>query len=578
MDTAQAHTQQKRDTVLQNGRISDLLPFLILLATLASFLLVSAILPLYGLGFSSALLTLGTGHWLLLPTLLLFPQLRLAPSIAGLPNVPPAVPISWYETTMLLVAISLVFCMYLVALRFLAASISRRYLVLSTALLGIVCVCIPMVTSQDIFSYIIYARMGVIYHLNPITTLPLQIRHDPVFPYIYWRNQPSAYGPSWVIITCALQWLTALFDGGSIGLMVLALRLFGLLAHLWSVLLVWSIGGHLQRANGSVSARQRMLATLAFAWNPLLLFEACTNAHNDTILLLFLLFALWSLVRVATFDKRTAITIAVLLALATCLKVNIALLFPGYVLFLWCQKRRIETIALVLLAYGVTVVVLYVPFWGNGAIFNLVHVNPGTYRNINTPAEFLTQAINSFIYFIGGPKPQEIGSPAENIVHTICLVIFLLLYGLLCLRALFSTQYALHTPLRLIRWMTCAWFVYCSLGAPWFWPWYLVTFYGLFALLEVADPRVHMRLGFLSPGYLPVLARLLAFSMLALYCFYPWGLYVTALPWPPAFRWAYFRGLWGWLVPALLLFLYTRIRSTHSQHAQAVLDTKKSRV
>ncbi len=558
MDTAQSQTQQKRDFVLSGAKLSSFLPFFILLAALAAFLLTAAVLPLYGLGFASALLPYNLQQWLLLPTLLLFPRWRLASSIAGLPNVPPDIPISWYETALLLFAFSSVLVVYFIALRVLPKIITYRYLFLSTTLLGAVCACITMVTSQDIFSYIIYARMGVIYHLSPVTTIPLQIPHDPVYPYIYWHDQPSAYGPTWVIITCALQWFTALFDKASIDLMVVALRLLGLFAHLCSVFLVWSLGGHLQRSNKTISARQRMLATLAFAWNPLLLFEACTNAHNDTILLLFLLLSLWILVRTPTFNRRTALSVAVLLAVATCLKVNIVLLFPGYVLFLWTQARRIQTIFLVLIFYAVTVVALYLPFWSNGAIFNLVHVNPGTYRNINTPAEVLTHAINSFIYLAGGPKPQEIGSPAENILHTTCLAIFVFLYAVLCLRAL-SRRHGLQTPLQLIRWMTCAWFLYCVIGSPWFWPWYLVTFFGLFAVLEAADPLINARLGFLRPGYLSLLIRLLAFSMLGLYCFYPWGLYATSVPWPPDFRWSYLRGLWGWALPFLLLFLYTRI-------------------
>ena len=574
MNTAQAQTQQKRGFALSGVKLSYLLPFFILLAALTAFLLTAAVLPLYGLGFSSALLPSGMQQWLLLPTQFLFPQWRLASSIAGQPNVPPAIPVSWYETAMLLMAFTAVLAVYFVALRVLPGVITRRYLMLSTTLLGIVCVCITMVTSQDIFSYIIYARMGIIYHLSPVTTLPLQIRHDPIYPYIYWRDQPSAYGPTWVLITCALQWFTALFDKTSIALMILALRLLGLVAHLCSVLLVWSISGHLQRSNKTVSAQQRMLATLAFAWNPLLLFEACTNAHNDTILLLFLLLSLWILVRTPTFDRRTALSITIVLAVATCLKVNIALLFPGYVLFLWTQERRMQTIALVLAFYGATVVALYLPFWGNGAIFNLVHVNPGTYRNINTPAEVLTHAINSFIYFIGGPKPQEIGSPAEKILHTICLVVFLLLYALLCLRAL-SPRHGLRTPLQLIRWMMYAWFLYCAIGSPWFWPWYLVTFFGLFALLEAADPQINSRVGILKPGYLPLLFRLLAFSMLSLYCFYPWGLYVTTVPWPPDFRWAYLRGLWAWAIPFLFLFFYTRIRPQQHLLHSPVEDKNK---
>ncbi len=201
LDTTQVQTQAKRETILPDSRLSRSVPFFILLATLVSYLFASAVLPLYGLGFSSALFTVNSQQWLLLLTRFLFPHWRLADSLNGLPNVAPAIPISFYETAMLLSAFSLILATYLIALRVLPAIVTRRYLLLSTALLGIICIGITMITSQDVFSYIIYARMGVIYHLNPVTTVPLQVPHDPAYPYVYWKDQPSAYGPTWIIIT-----------------------------------------------------------------------------------------------------------------------------------------------------------------------------------------------------------------------------------------------------------------------------------------------------------------------------------------------------------------------------------------
>src|SRR5579859_1226301 len=115
LDTAQ--TQQKREFLLSSERLSSLLPLFVLLTALAAFLLTAAVLPLYGLGFSSILPPSGLRQWLLLPTFLLFPQWRLAASTLGQPNISPAIPINWYETGLLLLAFSAVFAVYLVALR-----------------------------------------------------------------------------------------------------------------------------------------------------------------------------------------------------------------------------------------------------------------------------------------------------------------------------------------------------------------------------------------------------------------------------------------------------------------------------
>ena len=159
--------------------------------------------------------------------------------------------------------------------------IGRRFLFSSTLFLGILCLCIPVVTSQDIFSYIAYARIGVIYHLNPLTTWPVAIRHDPIFSYIYWTKQPSAYGPVWTSLSCFFQWLLAFRLFRPPGHHVLVLRLFGLSMHLGSTLLIWSISGHVQRFTAIKSPSNVCGQRELFCWNSLLLFEL-VSMHMST--------------------------------------------------------------------------------------------------------------------------------------------------------------------------------------------------------------------------------------------------------------------------------------------------------
>src|SRR5579859_7002222 len=69
--------------------------------------------------------------------------------------------------------------------------------------------------------------------------------------------------------------------------------------HLISTRLVWLISGQWQQLNGqpALATRKRIRATLAFAWNPLLLLEACVNAHNDAMLVVFVLLMIWVLAK-----------------------------------------------------------------------------------------------------------------------------------------------------------------------------------------------------------------------------------------------------------------------------------------
>src|SRR5258708_30291091 len=106
----------------------------------------------------------------------------------------------------------IVFLVYLLALRHLPEHITKRYLLRSTVLLGILYMLIPIVTSPDLYSYIAYARIGVIHGLNPLTTPLTAIRRDVIYSYIFWVDHPSAYRPTWDIITCSLISLTALLE------------------------------------------------------------------------------------------------------------------------------------------------------------------------------------------------------------------------------------------------------------------------------------------------------------------------------------------------------------------------------
>ena len=548
-----------------------LLPFAILLMVECAILLLDAVISLYSLTatFRDALLT-RLGIWPLLPSLLLFPHWRVIPPLYGA-HVPAQIINlgSKVGSVMLFAAFLIVFLLYMLALLRLPHSVGRRYILYSTLLLGITCLLIPIVTSPDLYSYIAYARIGILYHLNPLTTLPTAISSDPVYSHLYWTTQPSAYGPTWIAITGFLQWLALALGFKDILSMVLALRLLGLATHLGSTLLVWSIGSHLQRQSGATSSKKLVLATLAFAWNPLLLFEACVNAHNDSTVLFLILLSIWFLVRRPLLVQLwNVLSATAILALAICLKLNVAVLFPGLLLFLWAQqphdiqhrvRAKLIELARVLATYLGVIVLLYASFWQNGTYLKVFQVNPSTIRNINSIPDVLTRIYNSIMAGLGYPLAPGIGSPAEHITHTLSMGLFLILYVLLCWRSLRAAN-RINTLPKLIRWMALVWLLYCFIGSPWYWPWYIVTFFGLYALIEATRSGEQPFLGFLP---FPFAARLLTFSTLTLYCFY--ALASATFPGLPALTLASLGGLWIWIVPlgALLQSEKVKVEAKH---------------
>jgi hypothetical protein len=93
------------------------------------------------------------------------------------------------------------------------------------------------------------------------------------------------------------------------------------------------------------------------------------------------------------------------------------------------------------------------------------------------------------------------------------------------------------------------------LGAPWFWPWYTITFFGLFALLEATQAfswQANTPWGTLT---IPRAIRLFTIGIFGLYLFSGQALN-TAIPGFSPMRWNYLRGLWAWLTPLFVIGLY----------------------
>jgi hypothetical protein len=529
---------------------------------------------------------------------LLFARSFAAQALPGMPMS--LVPITSAAGTLIFIVIfAALFVLYLLAVRYLPRRISHRFVVLSTLLLGSTYLFIPIVTSQDIFSYIAYARMGVVYHLNPLTTLPTSISSDPIYPLLYWVRQPSAYGPAWTIITSTLQWITLFLGFRDLLSTELLLRLLGLSLHLGSTQLIWSISGHLQGEYGGTlyGQRRRRRAVLAFAWNPFLLLEACVNVHSDTAILFFVLLALWMLLPQAEGTRRDVMLPAVMLALAACVKITLVLLLPGLLLFLWKRqfssvygRNRFRDVITATCLYIGVIVLLYAPFWQRGDILQLLRVSPATIHDVNSPYQFVVCLIDSLrgitIPTLSGP-----GSSIEATSHLVSMLLFAIVYGVLCTWSVVRPQHVNTLP-ALIRWMALAWLLYCLIGSPWFWPWYIITFFGLLALIE-ADGRMNTRMQSILRSF-PVggFARVLTISMFSLYTFgewQPWNsssplaidfswLYANGyFPLLPHFLWEYFAGLWIWAVPFLVIGAWLLLVRRHQPVLPGSLPPDESR-
>ncbi len=250
------------------------------------------------------------------------------------------------------------------------------WIVLGGALLaGLVLLYLYPFDAADIFDNIMHGRILGIYHANPFLQVIAQYRQDPFYSYAAWRTAPSAYGPLWELLAgftarlvgdgiianiLAFKVLPGLFWAGSTGVTALLLRKF---------------------------APERALAgTWLIAWNPLVLFEAPGNGHNDIVMVFWILLAVW-----AVAGRRYTLAILALLA-GTLVKYLPVLLIPaaGWIALrsLPDHRRRIRFILITSLASLALIVVLFAPFWHGVSTLN-----------ITRRTQMLTTSLPSLIYW-----------------------------------------------------------------------------------------------------------------------------------------------------------------------------------
>jgi hypothetical protein len=213
--------------------------------------------------------------------------------------------------------------------------IHLRWILLIAFGCGLVFVLTPAMLSHDAFAYASYGRTMVIYHANPYFVPFFHFPQDSFYTRDDWRYTPSAYGPVWLAVSalfaqiCGNQPLTSL----------LTYQFFGLALHLLNTYLVFLTLRALKQPSRIIA-----LGTLLYAWNPLALLESCLSGHNDTLLITFLLLALYFSARIEeqlhttrSFQIRAYLFPLIMLSLAILVKFSAA---PMLVLFLILLARH----------------------------------------------------------------------------------------------------------------------------------------------------------------------------------------------------------------------------------------------
>ena len=129
----------------------------------------------------------------------------------------------------------------------------------------------PPLLSQDVFSYIAYARLGVEHSLNPYTHSPLDIPGDSVFGFAGSKDAVSVYGPLFTLLSYPLAPL------GVAGAFW-TLKAVAAACSLGVVALVWR--------GARLFGRDPVVAAAFVGLNPLVLVHVVGGAHNEALVVL----------------------------------------------------------------------------------------------------------------------------------------------------------------------------------------------------------------------------------------------------------------------------------------------------
>ena len=152
-----------------------------------------------------------------------------------------------------------------------AGSVARRAALAAVVVAHLLFLLAPPLLSQDVFSYIAYARLGVEHDLNPYEHAPLDIPGDPVYPYAGSKPATSAYGPVFTLLTYPLS-------GLGVPAAFWILKVVAAVASLLLVAVVWRIAER--------RGRDPLAPALFVGLNPLTLVHVVGGAHNEAYVVL----------------------------------------------------------------------------------------------------------------------------------------------------------------------------------------------------------------------------------------------------------------------------------------------------
>jgi alpha-1,6-mannosyltransferase len=189
------------------------------------------------------------------------------------------------------------------------------------ALLGLL---FPAFHSTDLYSYVNLGWTQIRYRLNPYVHPPGDVpdlQHDPMITPV-WLYDPSPYGFLFSHLTQGIVFI----GHGHLRAMLLMFQIVNLIS---CGFVAWMVVA----TRNLLPVREDDSVLYLLLWNPLIILQLIADAHNDALMALFMMLAIYAAVR-----ERWLLVIP-LLTMGALIKYSTAVVIPFAVIEMICRRR-----------------------------------------------------------------------------------------------------------------------------------------------------------------------------------------------------------------------------------------------
>ncbi len=373
------------------------------------------------------------------------------------------------QTLLAFISLSIIYLINLCLIKKINNNIFKNIIILITILTVIIPIFIYPVNAIDIFDYIAQSKIFYFYKQNPYLTNLASAPYDNFWQYAGWQNQGLLYGPIWLISVFLPNLLVNYSNNNAL---VNSLILFKTQNFILLLIVAFIIT--------KIHSSKKLFYWYLFVGNPFITYEVIANGHNEILVVLFLILAIY-------FSKKRPNLTCLFLTLMALIKIYFILLIPLYLFRLIIINRyNFKKIIKPLLFSAITFFLIYLPFIFKSG-FKPILINMFASQN------YFTYSINSLIreYLYHYNYSSNFILFAQIILYFIFFILSVLIIKKTLKNNLF---FMLFIVINLL-------IIFLTFSHPWY-------FIGSIALLTCLKENKHILL-------------LIFFITLSLLCFYP---------------------------------------------------------